>query len=144
MGHFKQTVRQGAFTVVDMRDDAKIPDVLHCGIIPIFIEGARYAFSAANSLFSHKFQGMATELISLFEQAVSDSKDLSERPSNETLLQLYSLYKQSTDGDAGEDGPSNPFDFVAKAKFEAWSALKGKSKEAAMQEYIALVNKLKA
>jgi diazepam-binding inhibitor (GABA receptor modulating acyl-CoA-binding protein) len=86
---------------------------------------------------------MATELTSLFQQAVSDSKDLSDRPSNETLLQLYSLYKQSTDGDAAEDGPSNPFDFVAKAKYEAWAALKGKAKETAMQEYINLISKLK-
>ena len=87
---------------------------------------------------------MATELTSLFQQAVSDSKDLSERPSNETLLQLYSLYKQSTDGDATDDGPSNPFDFVAKAKYEAWTALKGKTREVAMQEYINLVSKLKS
>ena len=87
---------------------------------------------------------MDTELNTLFQQAVSDSKDLSERPSNETLLQLYSYYKQSTDGDASGDGPSNPFDFVAKAKYEAWAALKGKTKEAAMQGYIDLVNKLKA
>ena len=87
---------------------------------------------------------MATELTSLFEQAVSDSKELSDRPSNETLLQLYSLFKQSTDGDAGVDGPSNPFDFVAKAKFEAWTAIKGKPKETAMAEYIDLVNKLKS
>lgn len=87
---------------------------------------------------------MATELTSLFQQAVSDSKDLSERPSNETLLQLYSLYKQSTDGDASDDGPSNPFDFVAKAKHEAWTALKGKTRDVAMQEYINLVSKLKS
>jgi len=86
---------------------------------------------------------MATEITSLFQQAVSDSKDLSERPSNETLLQLYSFYKQATDGDASEDAPANPFDFVAKAKYEAWVSLKGRPKEAAMQEYIDLVNKLK-
>ena len=88
--------------------------------------------------------GMSTELISLFEQAVSDSKDLRERPSNETLLQLYSLYKQATEGDATGDGPSNPFDFVAKAKYEAWSTLKGRTKETAMQEYINLISKLKS
>lgn len=87
---------------------------------------------------------MATELTSIFNQAVSDSKDLQERPSNETLLQLYSLYKQATEGDAAGDGPSNPFDFVAKAKYEAWSALKGRTKETAMQEYINLVSKLKS
>ena len=58
-----------------------------------------------------------------FEQAVEDSKTLSEKPSNDTLLQLYSLYKQGTDGDVTIDPPANPFDFVAKAKYEAWQAL---------------------
>ncbi|HLP38022.1 acyl-CoA-binding protein [Lacibacter sp.] len=79
-----------------------------------------------------------------FEQAVADSKELSEKPSNDTLLQLYSLYKQASEGDVNVEAPSNPFDFVAKAKYEAWDALKGKSKEAAMQEYIELVSKLKS
>jgi len=83
------------------------------------------------------------ELQQQFEQAAAQSKALTLKPSNETLLQLYSLYKQSTEGDNITDPPANPFDFVAKAKYEAWSALKGKSKEAAMQEYINLVNKLK-
>jgi diazepam-binding inhibitor (GABA receptor modulating acyl-CoA-binding protein) len=83
------------------------------------------------------------EIKEQFEQAVANSKGLSEKPSNETLLQLYSLYKQSTEGDASENAPANPFDFVAKAKYEAWSGLKGKSKEDAMKEYVELVNKLK-
>lgn len=83
------------------------------------------------------------DLKSLFEQAAEDSKNLSERPSNDTLLQLYSLYKQATEGDVNVDPPSNPFDFVSRAKFEAWTALSGKTKEAAMQEYIDLVGKLK-
>ena len=78
-----------------------------------------------------------------FEQAIADSKSLSEKPSNETLLQLYSLYKQGTEGDVSGEAPTNPFDFVNKAKYEAWAALKGKSTEAAMQEYIDLVKKLK-
>ncbi len=84
------------------------------------------------------------DLKELFEKAAADSKELSEKPSNDTLLQLYSLYKQSTEGDVNVDPPSNPFDFVSKAKFEAWSGLKGKTKEAAMQEYVDLVNKLKS
>jgi acyl-CoA-binding protein len=83
------------------------------------------------------------ELREQFEQAAADSQTLSDRPSNDTLLQLYSLYKQATEGDVNTDPPSNPFDFVNKAKYEAWSALKGKSKEAAMKEYASLVNKLK-
>jgi acyl-CoA-binding protein len=77
-----------------------------------------------------------------FETAVKDSKSLAEKPSNETLLQLYSLYKQATEGDNLGEPPSNPFDFVAKAKYEAWSGLSGKSKEQAMQEYVTLVKNL--
>ena len=83
------------------------------------------------------------DLTALFEQAVADSKSLSDRPSNDTLLQLYSLYKQATEGDINIDPPANPFDFVSKAKYEAWAGLKGKTKESAMQEYIQLVSKLK-
>ena len=83
------------------------------------------------------------ESMSLFEKAVEESKALPVKPSNETLLNLYSLYKQATQGDVNEEAPGM-FDFVAKAKYEAWSSLKGKSKEAAMQEYIKLVENLKA
>lgn len=79
----------------------------------------------------------------LFEKAVAESKTLSQKPDNDTLLTLYSLYKQATEGDLNIDLPSNPFDFVAKAKYSAWENLKGKTKEEAMKEYIALVSKLK-
>lgn len=84
------------------------------------------------------------ELKEQFDQAVADSKNLLERPNNETLLQLYSLYKQATEGDVTTNPPENPFDFVAKAKYQAWAALKGKSNTDAMSEYVALVTKLKA
>ncbi|WEK34472.1 MAG: acyl-CoA-binding protein [Candidatus Pseudobacter hemicellulosilyticus] len=84
------------------------------------------------------------DLTAQFEQAVVDSKNLTDRPSNDTLLQLYSFYKQATEGDVNVDPPANPFDFVSKAKFEAWAGLKGKTREAAMKEYIDLVDKLKA
>lgn len=83
------------------------------------------------------------ELQELFQQAAADSKNLPTKPSNEVLLQLYSLYKQSTEGDNTAEAPTNMFDFVGKAKYDAWASLKGKSKEAAMTEYVALVNKLK-
>ncbi|HRO86163.1 MAG TPA: acyl-CoA-binding protein [Niabella sp.] len=79
----------------------------------------------------------------LFEQAVANSKTIAERPSNEILLKLYSLYKQATEGDINIDPPSNPFDIVNKAKFNAWNELKGKTKEESMQDYIDLVKKLK-
>lgn len=83
------------------------------------------------------------DLKAQFDAAIAGSKTLAERPDNQTLLQLYSLFKQATEGENAGDPPSNPFDIVGKAKFEAWNALKGKSAEEAMQEYIALVNKLK-
>ena len=78
-----------------------------------------------------------------FEKAVADSKQLTSRPDNNTLLELYSLYKQATDGDAPADGPSNPFDFVAKAKYNAWEKLKGTSSDDAMARYVGIVERLK-
>ncbi len=78
-----------------------------------------------------------------FDDAVANSKTLNEKPSNEVLLQLYSLFKQATTGDVNTEPPSNPFDFVNKAKYDAWAALKGRSKETAMKEYVDLVDKLK-
>lgn len=84
------------------------------------------------------------ELKEQFEQAAADSKNLSEKPGNDTLFQLYSLYKQGSIGDVNTDPPSNPFDFVAKAKYEAWASLKGKSTTDAMTEYVELVKKLKS
>ncbi|MFY7899887.1 MAG: acyl-CoA-binding protein [Chitinophagaceae bacterium] len=77
-----------------------------------------------------------------FLAAVANSKTLAEKPSNDILLQLYSLYKQATEGDTTESGPANPFDFVAKFKHEAWVKLKGLSKESAMEQYIQLIEKL--
>lgn len=85
---------------------------------------------------------MKMELKELFEQAVTNSKSLAEKPGNDVLLKLYAHYKQSTVGDVSADAPSNPFDFVAKAKHSAWEEMKGMTKEAAMQDYINLVTKL--
>lgn len=79
--------------------------------------------------------------IQQFESAAERSKQFTRRPSNEELLQLYALYKQATEGDAGGERPGG-FDFKEIAKFDAWEELKGKAKEQAMQEYVALVDKL--
>lgn len=83
------------------------------------------------------------ELLQQFEQAVINSKTLAEKPANDILLKLYALYKQATEGDTIADAPSNPFDFVARAKHSAWEEFKGKTKDSAMQEYVDLVTKLK-
>ncbi len=84
------------------------------------------------------------EMQELFEKAVMESKSLSRKPDNETLLQLYSLYKQAMEGDINTEPPSNMFDFVNKAKHDAWASLKGKTTTDAKESYINLVNKLKA
>jgi acyl-CoA-binding protein len=77
-----------------------------------------------------------------FNSAVSQSKDLPSRPSNEDLLQLYALFKQATEGDVSGDKPGG-FDFKAIAKYSAWEEKKGMDKEKAMQEYVNLVEHLK-
>lgn len=79
----------------------------------------------------------------VFNQAVINSKTLTEKPDNETLLQLYSLYKQATEGDVAAEYSGGPFDFVAKYKYNAWEKLKGISKDDAIQQYVNLVEKLK-
>ncbi|MGC1243340.1 MAG: acyl-CoA-binding protein [Chryseosolibacter sp.] len=81
------------------------------------------------------------DLHNQFTTAVTRSRELSSRPSNEDLLQLYALYKQATEGDVTGERPGG-FDFKAIAKYDAWADTKGKSKEQAMQEYVALVQRL--
>ena len=82
------------------------------------------------------------DLSSQFEQAVADSKNLSERPDNMTLLKLYALYKQASAGDV--DGKRPGFTYmVGRAKWDAWNELKGTGRDDAMNQYIALVDSLK-
>jgi diazepam-binding inhibitor (GABA receptor modulator, acyl-CoA-binding protein) len=79
-----------------------------------------------------------TDLTSQFEAALAQSKTLSERPDNLTLLKLYALYKQASAGDNTQDKPGMS-DFVGGAKWSAWNALQGTAKEVAMQQYIDLM-----
>lgn len=84
-----------------------------------------------------------SDLKTRFEQAAKDIQALPERPDNETLLRLYALYKQGTEGDVAGARPGF-FDFVGTAKHEAWTRLKGTAPERAMQDYVDLVGKLAA
>lgn len=84
---------------------------------------------------------MAT-LQAQFEAAVAASKQLPEKPDNMTLLKIYSLYKQATEGDVEGKRPGFT-DMVARAKYDAWAAVKGKGSDEAMQEYVDLVESLK-
>ncbi len=78
-----------------------------------------------------------------FDQAVADSKTLTERPDNSTMLKMYSLYKQATSGDVEGKRPGM-MDMINRAKYDAWAELKGKSSDEAMQEYIDIIADLKA
>lgn len=80
-------------------------------------------------------------LLEDFNAAVAQSKELTKRPSNEELLDLYALFKQATEGDVNEPRPGG-FDFKAIAKHDAWNSKKGKTKNTAMEEYVALMKNL--
>ena len=77
-----------------------------------------------------------------FETAAADSKNLSERPDNATLLKIYSLYKQGSIGDNEEKKPGFT-DMVGRAKWDAWDKLKGMSQDDAMKQYVELIDSLK-
>ncbi len=77
-----------------------------------------------------------------FETAAEDAKKLPSRPDNDTLLQLYALYKQATAGDVSGKRPGM-LAVVERAKYDAWAKLSGTSKDSAMQSYVALVTRLK-
>ena len=83
-----------------------------------------------------------SQLLERFEQAQKDVNQLSARPDNDTLLNLYAYFKQATAGDASGDRPGG-FDFVRQAKFDAWARIKGTPQQEAMQHYIELVASLK-
>lgn len=81
------------------------------------------------------------DLNAAFESAVANSKNLSERPDNATLLKIYALYKQATTGDNAEKKPGFG-DMVGRAKWDAWNGLKGTSGDDAMQQYVDLIESL--
>jgi diazepam-binding inhibitor (GABA receptor modulator, acyl-CoA-binding protein) len=81
------------------------------------------------------------DLKEAFEAAVANSKNLSERPDNGTLLKIYALYKQATSGDNAEKKPGFG-DMVGRAKWDAWNGFKGLTSDEAMQQYIDLIESL--
>ena len=77
----------------------------------------------------------------VFTEAQDRVKKLTRRPSNAELLDLYGLYKQATEGDATGSRPGM-LDMKGRAKFDAWTKRKGTTKDAAMEAYCALVDRL--
>ncbi|CAD5369064.1 Acyl-CoA-binding protein [Rubrivivax sp. A210] len=81
------------------------------------------------------------DLKAAFEAAVAASKQLPEKPDNMTLLKIYALYKQASAGDVEGKRPGFT-DMVGRAKYDAWAAIKGKTADEAMQDYVALIESL--
>ena len=82
-----------------------------------------------------------SDLKTKFEAAVANSKNLSERPDNMTLLKLYALYKQASSGDNADKKPGFT-DMGGRARWDAWNGLKGTSSTDAMQQYVDLIESL--
>ena len=83
-----------------------------------------------------------SDLQKQFDAAVAQSKQLPERPDNNTLLKLYALYKQGTSGEA-EGARPGLGDLIGRAKYDAWAAIAGTSREDAMRQYVDLIDALK-
>ena len=83
-----------------------------------------------------------SDLVTQFETAAQQAQRLTKRPDNATLLRIYALYKQASNGDAAGRRPGM-LDLLGRAKYDAWACLKGTAQETAMQHYIDLIAALK-
>ena len=83
-----------------------------------------------------------TDLQKKFATAAKEAQKLKQRPADDDMLRLYATYKQATAGDVSGDRPGT-FDFVARAKYDAWARLKGTAADKAMKSYVDLVERLK-
>ncbi len=83
----------------------------------------------------------APSLNTAFEKAFESVQDLPIRPDNPTLLELYALYKQATQGNVCGEKPGF-YDFVGVAKYEAWEKLQGVDADTAKRRYVEIVAQL--
>ncbi|MEO0974218.1 MAG: acyl-CoA-binding protein [Pseudomonadota bacterium] len=82
-----------------------------------------------------------SDLEAAFAKAQQDIKSLKQRPSDDDMLKLYSLYKQASAGDVSGKRPGM-LDLVGRAKYDAWSKLTGLDRDDAMESYVSTVNGL--
>ena len=83
-----------------------------------------------------------SDLQAAFDSAVAESKNLASRPDNQTLLKIYSLFKQATEGDVSGKRPGFT-DLIGRAKYDAWAAMQGTTADGAKQAYVDLITQLK-
>jgi acyl-CoA-binding protein len=82
-----------------------------------------------------------SDLKKKFDDAAAAVKKLKEDPGSDVKLQLYALYKQGAEGDVAGKRPGFT-DMIGRAKFDAWTKVKGLSKDEAMKKYVELVKSL--
>lgn len=126
---------------VDPARVANLPDLARAFKLPAWRVDHPRAPCYPDTLSFHHRGADVADLKQEFEKAAVAIKGLSERPDNDTMLRLYALYKQGSEGDVKGDKPGF-FDFVGAAKYEAWEKLAGTSSEQAMKKYVDLVKKL--
>jgi len=80
-----------------------------------------------------------TKIKTEFDKACEDIKTLNNLD-NETLLNLYGLYKQALEGDCVLPKPSF-FDLKANAKWNSWKERTGMDTNTAMRRYTREVKK---
>jgi len=76
-----------------------------------------------------------------FTDAQVRVKNLTKRPDNMELLELYALFKQGSAGAVAGKRPGM-MDFKGRAKYDAWAGKKGTGAEQAKEQYVALVERL--
>ncbi len=81
-----------------------------------------------------------------FDKAVAYVRALPKgesRLTQETQLKFYANFKQATVGTCKQHGGSQPWavQLEARAKWDAWNAVGDKSKEEAMKDYVAELEK---
>ncbi len=77
----------------------------------------------------------------LFEKAAKDVTKAKTDPGNDMKLRLYAHFKQATEGDVTGERPGFT-DFAGRAKFDAWTKIKGMSTEDAQKAYVKLVERV--
>jgi diazepam-binding inhibitor (GABA receptor modulator, acyl-CoA-binding protein) len=77
----------------------------------------------------------------LFLKKVEEVRNLTYKPENEELLELYAFFKQSTEGNCTKDEPSY-FNLKERAKYFEWKKIENMEKEMSMKLYVKLVDKL--
>ncbi|KAM0718833.1 hypothetical protein Q7P37_005905 [Cladosporium fusiforme] len=80
-----------------------------------------------------------------FKKAIEDSRNLSQKPTNDELLEIYGLFKQGSDEQKFADAPApGVFDLKGKAKHNKWAEYKDLKPEEAQKKYVEAVKKLQA